>query len=75
MAGTCSCAAFSLAVWALLLELLDEAWRDLLLREDGALAIALFASMYIFFVISACSYAVRTDHLPIIRQFKIFAGV
>jgi hypothetical protein len=62
-------------VAALLLELLDEAWRDLLFHNSKALAFALGALHYVLWVVGPRASTVRTDGFAVVSDFVLLANV
>ena len=62
----CDNLTFAFALLALLLELLDKAWSNLLFFYDDSLAITFVALFDIFWVVATASSAVRTDDLPVV---------
>jgi len=63
------------ALVALLLELLNEAWGNLLLDNRHSLPIALGASLDIIWVVSTTASAMRADDIAIVGDVKGLADV
>ena len=59
------------ALIALLLELLNHAWSNLLPSDDLSLTLAIRTGRYIVFIVCPAASAVRTDNVAVILQFKI----
>jgi hypothetical protein len=63
------------ALVTLLLELLDEAWGNLLLDNRHSLPIALGTSLDIIWVVSSTASAMRADDIAIVGDVKGLADV
>ena len=61
----------ALALVALLLELLDHAWSDLLTFHDLSFALASGASSHIIGVVCSTATTVRADNFTIVLHFKV----
>lgn len=74
---TCRCngLALSFTLFALLLELLDETWRDLLFFDYDTLPIALCARFDVFRILTTTTSTVRANDLPVVLNFVVFTGV
>lgn len=63
------------ALVTLLLELLNEAWGNLLLDNRHSLPIALGARLDVIWVVSTTASAVRADDIAIVGDVKRLADV
>ena len=60
---------------ALLLELLNDAWRDLLFRDCVPLAFAFGTSLHIVRFVSTWPPTMGTNHLSIVSDLELFTNI